>query len=77
MGKRGGGATWREQATYNQGQSSPALGVDKKNSRDRSHDLDGAVAQGGVQGLGSRVADVLKDGRAVERNDCRDVRPTV
>lgn len=59
-----------EQATYNQSQGSSAFGVNEEQSRDRSNDLDGTIAQRRVQGLGSCVTDPFEDSRAVERDDC-------
>jgi hypothetical protein len=63
--------------TYNQCQSSSALRVDEEQSRNSRHDLDGAVAQGGVQGLDGGITDILEDGRTVERDDCKMLDTTI
>lgn len=48
--------------TYNQSQGSSAFSVDEEQSRDSGHDLNGTIAERRIQGLCSRVADILKDG---------------
>lgn len=63
-----------ERATYSQGQGSSAFGINKEQSRDRSHDLNSSISQGRVQRLGSCVADVGENGRAIERDDCKVLR---
>ena len=52
-----------------QSQRTTALGVDEEQRGDGGEDLDGTVAQGGVEGLVGGVADVLEDAGAVEGDD--------
>lgn len=55
--------------TYDQRQSPSALGIDEEQCGDSRHDLDGTVTKRGVQSLDRGVANLLKDGRAVKRDD--------
>lgn len=50
------------EGTYDHGQGSPPLGINKEESRNGGHDLDSSVSERRVQRLGGRVADALKDG---------------
>jgi hypothetical protein len=56
--------------THNQAQGSATLGVDQEEGGDSGDDLNGTVAERGVQGLNVAVAGILEDGGGVEGDDC-------
>ena len=49
-----------------QSESPSSLGVNEEQGGDGSDDLDGAIAEGCIQGLDVGVAGILEDRRAVE-----------
>lgn len=57
--------------TYNQAQSSASLGVNQEKSGNGEDDLNGTVAERGIEGLFISVTGIGKNGGAVEGNDCR------
>lgn len=48
--------------THNQGQCSPALGINEEQSRDGGHDLYGAISKRSIQCLGRVIFHSLEDG---------------
>jgi hypothetical protein len=56
-------------STYNQGQRPAALGIDEEQRGNGEDNLDGTIAQTGIQRLVSGVTHVGEDASAVERDD--------
>ena len=59
--------------THSKSQCPSALGVDKEQSWDCRHDLDGTITKRSVKSLGRREIGLLKNGGTVERDDYQDV----
>ena len=56
--------------TYDQRQSPSALGVDEEQCGDGRYDLDGPIAERGVQSLDRCIANLFEDGRTVKGDNC-------
>jgi hypothetical protein len=56
--------------THSKAQVSASLGIDEEQCRNCRDDLNGAVAERGIQSFDLRVARIDKDTGAIERDDC-------